>query len=60
MKLDGLCSDMVCVPFGKLECFGGKQLALLTARDVEPPGPCRVIGAAPRRAAPVAASLAGP
>src|ERR1700722_6918444 len=52
MKLDGFCLDMVCVPFGKRECFGGKQLALLTARQVEPPGPSRVIGAAPRRAVP--------
>jgi hypothetical protein len=29
---------------GKLEFFGGWQLALLTAKTVKPPGPCRVIG----------------
>jgi hypothetical protein len=26
------------VPFGKLECFGSRQLAVLTARQQERPG----------------------
>jgi hypothetical protein len=40
------------VPFGKLECFGSGPLASLTARTVQPPGPGRVNGSAPRQAVP--------